>query len=128
MASLAVHSLEYNMLLVAQNLPNEFFTPESLLTFAGATAATLVVTNTAKSVADWNPRWFGLLVAQVVCLVGAFFAKDATSLTFVIAMLNGCAVYLAAAGSNDAAGNHLNPRSPMRAGTTFWQRFWSPWF
>jgi hypothetical protein len=48
------------------DVPNEFFTPASMVTFTGATAAVFVIGNTAQSVFQFNPKWFSLVVAEAI--------------------------------------------------------------
>jgi hypothetical protein len=79
----------------------QFFTWTSLTTLAGATGATYVVTNTLKSAFDYSPRWLGLLIAQIICIgTAAYVAVPAGDC--IIAILNGCLVYLSAAGTSSA--------------------------
>ena len=50
------------------DVPAELFTWTSLGTFTGLTGATVVVTNAISRAVNWNPAWFGLGVALVLCL------------------------------------------------------------
>jgi hypothetical protein len=110
----------------------QFFTLDSLATLAGATGATLVVTNTAKQAFGFAQRWFGLLVAEVVCIGLAIWAHR-TGSDYVIAMLNGCLVFLGAAGASDGAspgsrGNATSRGSAAEEVHTWWNRFFGTWF
>jgi hypothetical protein len=112
----------------------QFFTLDSLATLAGATGATLVVTNTAKQAFGFFRSWFGLVVAQVVC-VGLAIYLGRTGSDYVIAVLNGCLVYLGAAGASDAAGGRRLGRSrPTGRGNEEtetshgWRAFFGSWF
>jgi hypothetical protein len=110
----------------------QFFTLDSLATLAGATGATLVVTNTVKQAFGFAQRWFGLLVAQVICIGLAIYAHK-TGSDYVIAMLNGCLVYLGAAGASDAAGPGQKRGATSRGGNaeayrTSWRNFFGTWF
>jgi hypothetical protein len=83
--------------------PDEFFTWAALGTLAGASGATFVITNTLRSVLDWSPKWLGLVIAQIVC-IGAAASLGKSGSDFVIAILNGCLVYLSAVGVASASG------------------------
>lgn len=52
------------------DLPKEFFTIQSMLTLTGATGATFVIANGCQRAFNFNPRWFALVIAQVISLVG----------------------------------------------------------
>jgi hypothetical protein len=81
-------------------MANEFYTLTTLGTLAGATGATVTVANTFKSLCDVNPRWLGFATAQAVCL-GVLFAAGAQHQSdWFVAVLNGCLVHLAAAGTS----------------------------
>ncbi len=51
------------------DIPKEFFTAASMLTLAGATGATVIVTNGLQRAFNFNPIWLALLIAQAI----AFF-------------------------------------------------------
>jgi hypothetical protein len=90
-------------------MASEFYTLATLGTLAGATGATVTVANTLKSVFGWSPRWLGLVIAQAVCL-GVLLATGADHRSdWLIAVINGCIVHLAAAGTS-AAGAALVAR------------------
>ncbi|MER9227064.1 hypothetical protein NKI39_15765 [Mesorhizobium sp. M0664] len=121
---------------MAGELAQQFFTMASLATLAGAAGATLVVTNVAKQAFGFSRSWFGLVVAEVICVGLAAYARQNGS-DFVIAALNGCLVYLSAAGASDAVGGRQpgngnnnavqrgNNESAMRRG---WRTFFGSWF
>lgn len=109
-------------------IPDEFFTWAALGTLAGASGATFVITNTLRSALNWSPKWLGLLVAQIIC-VGSAVSLGKTGSDYIIAILNGCLVYLsavgvAAASSGGTAGataRGLAVDGPRRG-------FLAPWF
>ena len=47
---------------------NDFFTLESLATFAGAVGATTVIANGCQRAFNFNPAWLALIIAEVVCV------------------------------------------------------------
>src|SRR5262249_8586763 len=110
------------------DLPDQFYTWPTLGTLAGASGATFIITNTLRSALDWSPKWLGLVVAQAICIGGgAVLGKQASD--SVIAILNGCLVYLSAVGVASATagvaptvvarGDAVRPPS---------HRFLSSWF
>jgi hypothetical protein len=85
----------------------QFFTWGSLGTLAGATGATFAVTNSLSLAFDFSPKWLGLAVAQAVCIVAvAYIGKLRTD--WPVAILNGCLVFLAAAGATGATNGVAN--------------------
>jgi hypothetical protein len=97
------------------SMANEFYSIATLGTLAGATGATVLGTNALKSAFDWNPRWLGLAIAEVIC-VGVLYATGPShNSDWFIAVLNGCVVYMTATGTT-AAGNRLTGRRHRRGG------------
>ncbi len=45
------------------DLPNEFFTAESMFTMSGATGVTFVVSNGLQRAFNFNPRWLAFVIA-----------------------------------------------------------------
>ena len=85
-------------------LPKEFFTPESMLTLAGASGSTFVICNSLQRAFDFNPRWLALLVAQAIVLVGTASSGATAVPDYLVGVVNGFLVYLTAAGGTSAAG------------------------
>lgn len=116
------------------NLPEQFFDAASLGTFAGAAGATFVVVNTVQRAFGVNPAWFGLLVAECIC-VGVTWSSNPNGGAYIIAVLNGCLVYLSAAGMTGAASAAVygpKRRAVARGGTNLPEQhqrmFLSSWF
>ena len=124
-------------------MANEFYTLASLGSLAGATGATVVITNALKTAFDLSPKWLGLLVAEFICVGGLFAAGAVHSSDWFIAALNGCLVFATAAGATSAGNAAVGGSSgstrvaARRAGNvqaeveTVGQKtrgFWSPWF
>ena len=78
-------------------LPNEFFTLQSMLTLTGATGIVFVVTNGLKNAFDFSPKWLGLAVSEVVALLGVVFTGG-NGLDYFIGLINGFLIFSAAAG------------------------------
>jgi hypothetical protein len=92
-------------------MDGQLFTWASLGTFTGLTGATVVVTNAISRAVRWNPAWFGLLVALVLCL-GLAISNGKTALTdYALAILNACLVYVSAAGTNSVGAATTAPES-----------------
>jgi hypothetical protein len=90
-------------------ITSDLFTWASLGTLSGLTGATVVVTNTAARAFDWSPKWFGLLVATVLCFGIAIVNSTALS-GYALAALNACLVYLTAAGASSAGAAAVSPK------------------
>jgi uncharacterized membrane protein HdeD (DUF308 family) len=89
------------------NLPSEFFTVNSLLTLAGATAIVVVVTATISYLSDGkiNPKWITFVLSELISFIGAFALAappenvDA-AIRILIAFFNGCLIFATAVGLN----------------------------
>lgn len=125
-------------------MANEFYTLTSLGTLVGATGATVAVTNALKAAFNLSPKWLGLLIAEIICVgiliaVGTAHASD-----WFVAVLNGCLVYVTAAGATSAGNaavggsSGITPNAAARSANVKIEgatpdvatkrRFWSPWF
>ena len=89
---------------------NDFYTLQSLATFAGTTGATTFVTNGLRRAFGIEPRWLGLVVAEVICVATAYLTHDQSAggpamplSSYFVALLNGFLVYATAAGATAAA-------------------------
>jgi hypothetical protein len=87
------------------SLPREFFTPESMLTLAGASGSTFVVCNSLQKAFDFNPRWLALAVAQIIVLAGTASSGANSVSDYLVGTVNGFLVYLTAAGGAAAASD-----------------------
>ena len=111
------------------DIPAELFTWGSLGTFTGLTGATVVVTNAVSRAVNWNPAWFGLVVAAVLC--GGLAIATYTHVTdFLLAALNACLVYVSSAGANSVgvaatAKNKSLETTEVTPGSSFF-RPWLP--
>lgn len=126
--------------------PNDFFTLQSLGTFAGATSATVFASNAIQYAFDINPRWLALALAEVIC-VGLVLVTQIDSGTqvlitpYFVAILNGFLVFCSAAGLTavgaEARDRLRRPvRGPTKATTRTFEKvgvrprreFLTPWF
>ncbi len=127
--------------------PNDFFTMESLTTFGGAVAATVIVPNAFQRGFNWNPRWLALVLAWAICfgvvIAGQVPGTPTPPTAYIVAFINGCLVFCSAVGAT-AVGSSVTQPAPLpeKAGPdtataatggagSAWPRkrgFFSPWF
>ena len=84
-------------------LPNEFFTLQSMLTLTGATGIVFVVANGLKVAFDFSPKWLGLALAEAIALLGVAFSGG-HGLDYFIGVINGFLIFSAAAGVSSMGG------------------------
>ena len=87
---------------------NEFFTWTTLMTYAGATLATTLVTQLLKGIGfiDQIPtRIFSYVVALIILLAATFFTDAMTWNAAALCVVNAVVVSLAANGAFDAVAN-----------------------
>ena len=65
------------------------------------------MTNALSLAFGFSPTWLGLVVAEVICL-GTVYYLDRLKPDWPIAFLNGCLVFLSAAGANGASNATLS--------------------
>ena|SRR5271166_5151718 len=118
-------------------LPNEFFTPQSMLTLTGATGIVFVVANGLKTAFDYSPKWIGLAIAQLVSIIGVALSGGG-GLDYFVGVINGFLIFSAAAGVSSVGGPQAaaTPRGDVLNADDIRQgrnlgarsRFWSSWF
>ncbi len=112
-------------------LPNSFFTSESFLSLAGSAAIVFVVCSTVQTVFDFNPRWLGLAVAEVVAFFGTWASGNShVPSDYFVSVLNGCLIFTTATGGNGLASAAKEAGRPRGAVSSEARRrgFLSPWF
>jgi len=90
-------------------MTNEFFTWAVLLTYAGATLATSLITQLIKGLGfiDRMPtRIFSYIVSLVVLLAATFFTGGLTLEAGALCVINAVVVSLAANGAYDAVARN----------------------
>jgi len=111
--------------------PNDFFTLQSLGTFAGATGATALIANGIQHAFKVNPAWLALAVAEVICLGTVVFSHldagpgaQVLYSAYFVAFLNGFLVFCSAAGltslgaeATGATSQQSAPPPPRAAAT-----------
>lgn len=120
---------------MSTQLPNDFFTIQSMLTLSGATGATFVICNGLQQAFNFNPKWLGLLVAQLIVVAGVAASGGDGLITYLVGVINGFLVYCSAAGATSALGQGGPPaiaRGEIAAGDNQSpgkrRRFLSSWF
>ena len=109
---------------------NDFFTLEYILTFGGATAVVVLVTTVVNLLvgerAKPHLKSIALLTAIAVMLLGAWVSNTRDAATWIMALINGLVVFLAAVGSNQLLADRVTVRmigeSPSR-----WARLRTSW-
>jgi len=120
-------------------------TPGELGTLGGAVTAVFILTNSLRSVFNWNPKVVGLLLSFLVAFFGVWVLNDHSLPAWVVAIPNGALIYSSAAGmaSISNAGHFLSKadeRSRQISGSaesntrnfaeeiSGTKTFWRPWF
>lgn len=123
---------------------NDFFTVQSLATFAGTVGATTVVSNGLQRAFDFNPKWFALVIAEGLCLLAVFLSHQSAApgvalfvSDYFVAVLNGFLVFCSASGVTTTGASAVGSVTPQAAGArergaggsveTVSRRFWSAW-
>ena len=115
-------------------VPPEFFTLQSMLTLSGAAGATFVICNGLQRAFNFNPRWLGLLIAQLLAVFGVH-QSGGSGTDYFIGFINGFLIFSVAVGATNIAGGSAPPMIargvpdvdlPRRALDR--RGFFSPWF
>ena len=109
-------------------VPGDFFTTDSMLTLAGATAITTLVTNVCQYTFNWNPKWLGLIIGIVIGLIGAAVTPDAKWVNYVMGFINGFLIYASATGIMQMSGKAPDPHAPGIIAGQAKRTFWGKWF
>jgi len=118
---------------------NDFFTLQTLATFAGATGATTIIANGIQRAFNFNPRWLALAISQLICVGMVVFthlqAPQGVSIPpsdYFIAVINGFLVFATAAGTTSiGAATHSTTGEGSRGSrkaAPIKRRFFTPWF
>jgi hypothetical protein len=107
-------------------IPQEFFSSNSVLTFTGATAAIFVVSNTIRVLTGRSILLVNFLIALIVAYLGAYISHALVDVVnWFLTALNGCLLFCATAGVQEV-GKVAMERPP--AGPQKSVRFLSSWF
>ena len=99
----------------------DFFTPVSIATYAGATLAVYVFSNTLRKLLRRDSVWISFIIAMLVSFIGAYAAKllQPEIVSIFVALLNGCLLFLGAAGAQETIAYNALPKPvdvPRRQG------------
>jgi hypothetical protein len=104
---------------------NDFFTLQSLGTFAGAVGGTTVISNGLQRALNFNPKWLALALAEIICLTIVYYThagappdSQPMSSDYFVAVINGFLVYCSAAGVTTAGGATLGTTKSTAAQST----------
>lgn len=109
-------------------IPSDLFTPESMLTLAGATVMTTVITNSFQYAFNWNPRWFGLVIAMIIAIVGVVLTGDAKFINYFVGVINGFLIYASSTGIMEMAGSKAPQPGPTGLTDRPGRRFMDKWY
>ena len=120
------------------NIPNSFYTIETLFSLTGSATAVWIKTSVTGYVLELkNSRKFkkllGLTLSISLALLGVTQIQEKTSLTWVVAFINGFLIYLTAVGANTITASGSEPeRAPIRetsvSGRTLRGEFTERWW
>jgi hypothetical protein len=116
------------MTLLLVDIPDKLFTWESLVTLAGATAATMLVTNVLRSLTNWSAKWIGFITAMIIALACVIFGIQAKPADYFIAILNGFLIYATAAGGMQITGSPATTKNKQTDQEMPSKKFWSKWY
>ena len=110
---------------------NDLFTWAAFGTVAGASAATLLVTNTAGILlgtsADKARKWIALITALLLSYITAAFATDAGNEKWIIAFFNGLVIFSAALGLNQIPPGNRAPAKGTQVADNTKPGFFNSW-
>jgi hypothetical protein len=124
--------------MATPQIPQEFFTLQSMLTLTGAAGATFLICNGIQRAFNVNPRWLALLVAEILAIYGTYasHANGAHPSDYFVAIVNGFLIFATAAGATNMGGGAAAPATQERGATSTAsttearrkRRFFTPWF
>jgi hypothetical protein len=111
---------------------NDFFTLQTLGTFAGAVGATAVISNGCQQAFNFNPRWLGFSIAEAICIGAAFLPSLETTVdlpaaipAILVAIVNGFLVFTSAAGLTNV-GHTVKSNSRRSKTPKVRMKSWTP--
>ena len=112
-------------------LPQDFFTSESIATFGGASLAVWVLSNVIRIITGRDTIKISLIVAIVVAFIGAYGSHKLDDvIAYFLALLNGCLLFLTAAGTqtvaHKASEGDLGNKASLHGSEPV--KFLTPWF
>jgi hypothetical protein len=116
--------------MIVFDASTDFFTSQSLGTFAGASTATVVVSNTLRKLLRRNWILIPFLVALALSCVAAAVTKAfGSALDVVVVLINGCLLFCTALGLEETIVDVTTPRETgapkaQAAGPVPWLSSW----
>lgn len=98
---------------------DEFFTWQTLATFAGASAAVAIITQFLKNVFKKLPtQWLSYIISVIILYAATYFSSGLTASSAAIIPLNAILVSLAANGTYSAVTRIKNgkPTTVLKSG------------
>jgi hypothetical protein len=89
-------------------LPHELYSPKTLFTIGGASIAVVTATTACGSAFNFNPRWLGLVFAEVLSFAAiALLPRELRKslMIYLVAFFNGTLVYCQAIGMHAINGS-----------------------
>ena len=105
----------------------DYFSMTQLATIAGATAATVLIVNVARTAFGFSAKWLALAVAVVIEALVWFFGTPTAETAFV-GLLNACVVYASATGLNQIVSGVTKPAAGARDLDAPSKNWAAPWW
>jgi hypothetical protein len=109
-------------------IPSDFFTPASMLTLAGATLITTVITNSCQHAFNWNPKWLGLVVGIVIGIIGVLLTENPKFVNYFMGIINGFLIYASATGIMQMGGTPAPQTGTVEKALQSRRKFWNNWY
>lgn len=84
-------------------IPNEFFTPESMLTLTSSSMAVFIISNGMQTAFNFNPKWLALILSLIISIAGVYFSNG-KSVNYFVGVINGFLIYATVAGGTQIVG------------------------
>ncbi len=86
-------------------IPNDFYTVATLFSLTGSATAVWIITGVIGYLLEPKDsknlkKWIGLILSLVFALLGSTLVEERSPLIWVVAVVNGFLIYLAAVGAN----------------------------
>jgi hypothetical protein len=110
---------------------NGLYTVESMVTLAGASTLTLVISNALQYAFNFNPKWLALAIAQALSIGGVYLTSgDHSPKSIIVALVNGFVIYSAAVGVNKTGGGGGGGRgvATTQSLQSLRRGFWAFWW
>ena len=100
--------------------PSDLYTVANVATLAGASALTVIISNTLQAVFNFNPKWLALVIAEALSFAGAFLTTptqhENLPTRLFLAFINGFVIYTSAVGAQQITGKKGGDNPPPKDG------------